>query len=95
MRPVRDSEHLTVLTGAQAVQLKFSGTHCVGVDYLLDGNLDSAYASSETILAAGGIDTPRLLLLSGIGPQDDLEPLGISTRTEFEALARICTIIFC
>lgn len=88
MQPVRDSEHLTVLTGAQVVQLKFSGTHCIGVDYLLDGKLHSAHASSETILAAGAIDTPRLLLLSGIGPQADLKPLGISTRLELTGVGQ-------
>jgi choline dehydrogenase len=77
-----------VLTGAQAVKLNFSGTRCTGVDYLIAGKLHSAHASSETILAAGAFDTPRLLLLSGIGPQDDLKQLGIPTRLELPGVGQ-------
>ena len=88
MGPVSENDHLTVLTGAQVVKLRFSGTRCTGVDYLLDGQLHSAHSSSETILAAGTFDTPRLLLLSGIGPQDDLRPLGIPTLLELPGVGQ-------
>jgi choline dehydrogenase len=88
MRPVHENARLTALTGAQVVKLRFSGTRCTGVDYLRDGKLHSAHASSETILAAGTFDTPRLLLLSGIGPQDDLKPLGIPTRLELPGVGQ-------
>jgi choline dehydrogenase len=88
MRPVSENDRLTVLTGAQVVKLRFSGTHCTGVDYLLDGQLHAAHSSSETILAAGAFDTPRLLLLSGIGPHDDLKPLGIPTRLELPGVGQ-------
>ncbi|HZC11478.1 MAG TPA: GMC oxidoreductase, partial [Mycobacterium sp.] len=79
MRPVLGRQNLTVLTRAQAVKLALSGTRCSGLDFLLDGRLRSVHASQEVILCAGAIHTPRLLLLSGIGPQEDLEQLGIGT----------------
>jgi len=79
LRPVMGNQNLTVLTEAQAVRLTLSGTRCTGLDFLLDGQLHSVRASREVILCAGAIHTPRLLLLSGIGPQDDLEQLGIDT----------------
>jgi choline dehydrogenase-like flavoprotein len=72
-------QNLTVLTKAQAVKLTLTGTRCTGLEFLLDGTLHSVGASREVILCAGAIHTPRLLLLSGIGPHDDLERLGIHT----------------
>src|SRR5262249_25253907 len=68
LHPVMDDEKLTVLTGAQAVKLRLSGTRCVGVDVLVDGQPRAIAASREVIVCAGAIDTPRLLMLSGIGP---------------------------
>lgn len=77
LRPVADNPRLTILTHAQAVKLHFVGRRCTGVDFLKDGILHSALASAETILCGGAIDSPRLLLLSGIGPQEQLKALDI------------------
>jgi choline dehydrogenase len=79
LRPVMGHKNLTVLTEAPAVKLTFTDTRCTGVEFLLDGELCSIGASREVILCAGAIHTPRLLLLSGVGPQADLEPLGIDS----------------
>src|SRR5690606_17201223 len=49
----------------------------VGVEYLKNGRPQTAYASSEVVLASGSIGSAQLLLLSGIGPADELRPLGI------------------
>src|SRR5262249_33591217 len=73
LRPVMANPNLTILTGAQAVKLAFSGSRCTGLEFLVEGRLRSVRASVEVILCAGAIHTPRLLLLSGLGPQDDLE----------------------
>ena len=64
---------------AQAVKLTLTGARCTGLDFLLDGQLRSVRAGGEVILCAGAIHTPRLLLLSGIGPHDELDRLGIDT----------------
>jgi len=79
LRPVMGHKNLTVLTEAQAVKLTLTGTRCTGLDFLLDGELCSVGVSRELILCAGAIHTPRLLLLSGVGPHADLEHLGIDT----------------
>jgi choline dehydrogenase len=86
--PVLGHPNLTVLTEALAVKLTFSGTRCTGLDFLLDGKLRSVGASRELILCAGAIHTPRLLLLSGIGPQDELERLGIETVIDLPGVGR-------
>jgi choline dehydrogenase len=88
LRPVMGHKNLTVLTEAQAVKLTLTGTRCTGLDFLLDGKLHSVGASREVILCAGAIHTPRLLLLSGVGPQADLEQLGIETVVDLPGVGR-------
>jgi len=70
--------NLTVVTGARATRLLLDGGRARGVAYLLDGGgAEEAHARREVVLAAGAIDTPKLLLLSGIGPREELERHGI------------------
>jgi choline dehydrogenase len=80
--------NLTVLTEAPAVKLTLTGTRCTGVEFLLDGELCSVGASREVILCAGAIHTPRLLLLSGVGPHADLERLDIETVIDLAGVGR-------
>jgi len=49
-----------------------------GVEYVQDGLVRTARASKEVILSAGAIQSPKLLMLSGIGPREDLEQLDVS-----------------
>src|SRR6516162_134226 len=88
LRPVMGYRNLTVLTEAPTVKLTLTGTRCTGVKFLLDGELCSVGASREVILCAGAIHTPRLLLLSGVGPHADLEPLGIDTVIDLPGVGR-------
>jgi choline dehydrogenase len=88
LRPVMGNQNLTVLTEALAVKLTLTGTRCTGLDFLLDGKLRSVGASRELILCARAIHTPRLLLLSGVGPHADLEHLGIETVVDLPGVGR-------
>jgi choline dehydrogenase len=85
---VMSSESLTVVTGAQTVKLSLRGTRCIGVDVLIDGRPYTIDASREVVLCAGAIDTPRLLMLSGIGPHSELKPLGIPTVVDLPGVGR-------
>ena len=69
--------NLTVVTGARATRLILERGRVRGVAYLFDGHEEEAHAEREVVLAAGAIDTPRLLLLSGIGPEEELDRHGI------------------
>jgi choline dehydrogenase len=82
------SDKLTVLTGAQVVKLRHSGTRCIGLDVLVEGKRLSIDASREVILSAGTMDTPRLLMLSGIGPHAALKQLGIGTIVDLPGVGR-------
>ena len=88
LRPVMAHRNLTVLTEAPTVKLTLAGTRCTGVELLLDGELYPVGASREVILCAGTIHTPRLLLLSGVGPHADLERLGIDTVIDLPGVGR-------
>lgn len=74
--------NLTVRTRAQATQLRFQGTRVVGVDYVWDGTHTQASASREVILCGGAVNSPQLLLLSGIGPANHLRAIGIPVVTD-------------
>jgi choline dehydrogenase-like flavoprotein len=63
-----------------ATRVLFEGDRAVGVEIARDGQLVQLRAEREVILSAGSYHSPVLLMLSGIGPAEDLEPLGIEMR---------------
>ena len=69
--------NLTVGTGALASRVLFNGTRATAVEYVRDGHTVTARATAEVLLCAGAINTPQLLLLSGVGPADELRAAGI------------------
>jgi choline dehydrogenase len=77
LTPALHRSNLDVLTGAQARRLVVEGGRCRGVEYAVDGELRSATAEREVVLAAGAVGSPHLLLLSGIGPAGQLREAGI------------------
>lgn len=79
LRGIVDRPNLRVLTGAETERLVFDGRRVTGVIFSHEGKSQFAKAG-ETILAAGAINSPKILELSGIGRPDLLSGLGIETR---------------
>lgn len=77
LRPAMARPNLAVRTRAHASRVLFEGARAVGVEWLEDGQKRSARAAREVILAAGAIQSPQLLQLSGIGPAAVLRSHGI------------------
>jgi choline dehydrogenase len=77
LAPHEGRPNLVVRTGAQVTRVLVEGGRAVGVAYRRAGALHEARANREVVLAAGALQTPKLLLLSGIGPGDDLRRHGI------------------
>ncbi|HEU4644427.1 MAG TPA: GMC family oxidoreductase, partial [Burkholderiales bacterium] len=77
LRPILHRKNLSVVTNAHVTRLLFEGRSCAGVEFRAGGDLRSAKASREVILAAGSIGTPQILQLSGVGPGSHLQSLGI------------------
>ncbi len=80
LRPARSRPNLAVLTHAMARRIVFEGDRAVGVEISRHGALQEIRAAREVILSAGAYQSPVLLMLSGIGPEDQLAPLGIEIR---------------
>lgn len=80
LRPARSRSNLVVRTGAHVLRLDLQGQRCTGVTYLCDGQEISASASLEVVMAAGAVQTPQILELSGIGRPELLKSLGIPVK---------------
>lgn len=77
LRPAMARPNLTVVTGALVTRVLLEKLVATGVEWVQDGAVRSARADREVILAAGTIQSPQLLQLSGIGPAGVLEQAGV------------------
>ena len=76
LRPAVKRPNLTVITGAHVSRLVFEGTRAVGVEYMKDGRTSVARASGEVLVSCGAVNSPHLLMVSGIGPAEHLREYG-------------------
>jgi len=88
LRPAMTRANLCVETNAHATAITFDGSRAEGVDYRQGGQRRSARARREVILAAGAINSPQLLQLSGVGPAALLRSLGIAVVADRQAVGR-------
>jgi len=89
LRPAMDRRNLTVEIRARALRVIVEGGRATGVEYSVDGGAPKvARAASEVIVSSGAIGSPRLMLLSGIGPADELTALGIPVVRDLPGVGR-------
>jgi choline dehydrogenase-like flavoprotein len=77
LTPQLSRPNLQVLTGAQVLRVRFEGRRAVGVDVRMGGAERTLKARREVILSAGALQSPQLLMLSGVGPGAHLQALGL------------------
>ncbi|MBP2437786.1 GMC family oxidoreductase [Microbacterium amylolyticum] len=84
LHPILDRPNLTILTDTWVRELDFDGDDCVGVRVVTGafGRTTRISARQEVIVSAGAINTPQLLMLSGIGPKKHLLEHGIDVRVD-------------
>ncbi|MFT4233094.1 MAG: GMC family oxidoreductase N-terminal domain-containing protein [Leucobacter sp.] len=87
VRPILGSPGLRVERGCWVHRLLLDGDRVVGVEVEQDGEMGSLLAD-EVVLCAGAIDSPRILLRSGIGPADELSELGIPVVVDSPEVGR-------
>ncbi len=80
LKPARGRPNLRVRTGAHATQVVLEGRRAIGVRYRQGGREQQAHCRAEVLLAAGAIQSPQLLQLSGIGAPELLQRHGIAVR---------------
>jgi choline dehydrogenase len=86
LRPALSRANLQVVSGALATRILFESKRAVGVVYECNGTTLEARANKEVILSAGAINSPQLLLLSGIGAAEELRKLGITVVRDCAAV---------
>ena len=86
--PILDRENLTAETGAQVTEIRFEGDRAVGVTYEQDGETHTADAGQEVIVSGGAVNSPQLLMLSGVGPADHLAEHGIDVQADLPGVGR-------
>jgi choline dehydrogenase len=88
LRPARGRGNLAIETGALACRILFEGRRAVGVEYEQGGLRRTARATREVLVAAGAIQSPQLLMLSGIGPAGALAEFGITPVHDLPGVGR-------
>jgi len=86
--PVRNRPNLKIEISALASRLLIEGGRAVGIAYEQNGTAKEARATGEMILASGAFNSPQLLMLSGIGPADELSALGIDPVLNLPGVGR-------
>jgi choline dehydrogenase len=91
LKPVLDRPNLTAHTGAHVTRIRFDEgdrPRATGVEYERDGRRLVADAAEEVVVSAGAVDSPQLLMLSGVGPADHLTDTGIEVVHDLPGVGR-------
>lgn len=86
--PALARRNLRLETGARVLRLLMRGHRVCGVEYLCRGRLERVEATGEVVVCAGAVGTPHIMLLSGIGPAQDLQKLGVEVRLDLPGVGR-------
>lgn len=78
LHPARRRPNLRIVRHAHATRVMFEGRRACGVEYLADGATHRVRAAREVVLCAGAVNTPQLLMLSGVGPAETLRAHGVA-----------------
>jgi 4-pyridoxate dehydrogenase len=80
LHPVLARRNLTVMVHSQVTRVMFAGARAIGVEYVKHGQRRTARAEREVIVSAGSINSPQILMLSGIGEPEGLAAHGIKVK---------------
>lgn len=88
LHPARSRANLTIRRNVLATRIKFDRDRATGIEYRDRSGTMSVNARQEVILAAGSINSPQLLMLSGIGDPDELRAHGISSKVPLKGVGK-------
>ena len=80
LEPISKRRNLMVIPHAQVVKILIENNSAHGVEFFWKGKFRQLFAGKEVVLSSGAIKTPQLLILSGIGPENELEKFGIKVK---------------
>lgn len=88
LEPATARSNLTVRSNAQVTRVLLEGTRATGVEYRVAAGLTQVRAGREVVLCGGAFNSPQLLMLSGIGPREELSRHGIDVRHALEGIGQ-------
>ena len=88
VEPARRRPNATVATGARVTRIAVENGAATGVEFRRAGRTETARADREVVLCAGAFQSPQLLMLSGVGPADDLRRRGIEPAADLPGVGR-------
>ena len=88
LNPAEATGRLTIITDATVAGLKLNGSRCEGVKYYRNGLEEHVYCNDAVLMAAGAFNTPKVLMLSGIGPADHLKVMGITPKFDLPGIGQ-------
>ncbi|MBD9482524.1 GMC family oxidoreductase N-terminal domain-containing protein [Pseudomonas sp. PDM14] len=88
VHPIRSRANLTVLTDCQVGRLLLDGSRVTGLELQQEGEWQTLHCTRETILCAGALGSPHLLLNSGIGPRAELEAAGVACKIDLPGVGK-------
>jgi choline dehydrogenase len=88
LHPAAARENLTIVTKAQATRVLIDKGRAVGVEYARGRKRRTARATREVVLAGGAVNSPQLLMLSGIGPAAELRTLGVRVTLDLPGVGK-------
>ena len=88
LRPAMARPNLRVVTDALATRVLFERGRALGIEYEQNGTIVQAFAEREVILAGGAFNSPQLLMLSGVGPAEELESLGVRVTHDLPGVGK-------
>ena len=88
LKPALKRPNLTVITRALASQINFENDRAVGLAYRAGGRATEVRAAREVIISGGVINSPQLMMLSGIGPAGELGKVGLAVRVDLDGVGK-------
>jgi len=88
LAPARVRPNLTVITGVHVTRIVTESQRATGVEFIQSGHVQRLHAAREVLLCAGALLSPQVLMLSGIGPADELARHGIARVQELPGVGR-------
>jgi choline dehydrogenase len=86
LHPIKSRSNLTIFTQSLVTRVLIEGTRVIGIAYVKDGGEQQAKVNKEVILSGGSINSPQILMLSGIGPAEQLRAQGIDVVVDLSGV---------
>ena len=100
LRPALERPNLTLITNARVHRVEIEGNRATGVTYMQDGKLHTVAAAREVVVSGGAVESPRILMLSGIGAKEELEKIGVPVKLDLPGVGKnlhdhtLCPVIY-